>query len=356
MAEKTARSRRLAAFVAAGALLIIGSRALAGAYEDGEKAYWAHDYATALQLLKPLAEQGDTRAERMLGFMYLNGFGVAQDKAMALNWVLRAAVNGNASAQTTAGHAYFEGWGRAPDLGQSVKWYRRAADQGDPEGQAQLGAMLENGFGAPQDYVEAMKWSILAAKRYPDSETESRRLAAVNRDRQAEHLDSGQIAEAQRRAREWTPTPFRKTDADADLEAGLALARGDNAEAARLFQPLAERGVIEAQEMLGAMYGAGVGVPADAAQSVKWFRLAAAQGAPGGAFGLAGHYEEGTGVPRDEVRAYMWYQIAATSGDAYAAEFAESRDKLAARLTPAQISQAQSQAATCKASRYRDCG
>ena len=348
----TSVSKRLLAAIAAGGLLCAASHAWAGVYEDGEKAYWSHEYATALRLLKPLADGGDTRAERMIGFMYLNGLGVQQNKALALNWMLRAAVNGNAAAQTSAGHAYFDGWGMSPDLVRSAKWLRRAADQGDAEGQYQLGATYENGFGVPQDYIEAMKWSILAVEHYPASEAENRRLAAVNRDRQGEHLNHDQIAEAQRRASQWRPRPFTKTVEDAKLEATLALARDDYKDAARLFLPLARQGIADAQVMLGQLYNTGSGITEDHAEAVRWFRLAAKQGDAGGAYSLGEAYAG----DRDDVHAYLWYEIAAASGDSYASKFAMARDKLAGRMTTQQISQARSLAATCKASHYQDCG
>ena len=47
-------------------------------------------------------------------------------------------------------------------------------------------------------------WLSLAAAQ---SSGENRDLAVKNRDRVAERMTAEQIAEAQRRAREWTPTP-----------------------------------------------------------------------------------------------------------------------------------------------------
>lgn len=65
--------------------------------------------------------------------------------------------------------------------------------------------MYYYGRGVPQDYVEAHKWYILAAANYPASETESRNMAAKNRDGVAAMMTPAQIAEAQRLAREWKP-------------------------------------------------------------------------------------------------------------------------------------------------------
>ena len=53
--------------------------ALAGPIEDGIAAFEQGDYATVLRLWRPLAEQGNVRAQFTLGFMYYSGRGVSQD-------------------------------------------------------------------------------------------------------------------------------------------------------------------------------------------------------------------------------------------------------------------------------------
>jgi len=71
-------SRLLTGFVIA--ILLSASSALAGASEDCAAAavnvYGQQDYAKALRLCRPLAEQGDAKAQYALGFMYTNGEGV----------------------------------------------------------------------------------------------------------------------------------------------------------------------------------------------------------------------------------------------------------------------------------------
>ncbi len=44
-----------------------------GPYEDGQDAYVSGDYAMALRLLRPLAEQGHVDAQNLLGIMYREG-------------------------------------------------------------------------------------------------------------------------------------------------------------------------------------------------------------------------------------------------------------------------------------------
>ena len=62
---------------------------------DGVEAYLKEDYATALKLLRPLAEQGYASAQYNLGVMYANGEGVIQDYVLAHMWSNLAASNGN---------------------------------------------------------------------------------------------------------------------------------------------------------------------------------------------------------------------------------------------------------------------
>ena len=70
----------------------------AGPFEDGIAAYSRGDYPTAMELLRPLADQGNASAQSYLGFMYENGRGVPQDDAIAVSWYRKAADQGHAPA------------------------------------------------------------------------------------------------------------------------------------------------------------------------------------------------------------------------------------------------------------------
>jgi TPR repeat protein len=52
---------------------ISGTVVFADPLEDGQAAYNRGDYATALKLLRPLAEQGNATAQNNLGWMYDQG-------------------------------------------------------------------------------------------------------------------------------------------------------------------------------------------------------------------------------------------------------------------------------------------
>ena len=90
---------RLLTGIVIAVLLSTGS-GVAGAFEDCGAAYDRQEYAEALRLCRPLAEQGDAQAQSNLGYMYAQGQGVAQDKAVALVWLSLAAAQGFEAARS----------------------------------------------------------------------------------------------------------------------------------------------------------------------------------------------------------------------------------------------------------------
>ena len=180
------------------ALLLVASPAYAD-IDEGVAVYNRGDYATALQELRPLAEQGEARAQVMLGYMYANGRGVPQDYAEATRWYRASAEQGNGGAQNNLGVLYEFGRGVPQDYAEAVKWYRKAAEQGIALAQSNLGSMYYKGWGVPQDYLLAHMWFNLAA-------AQSDWVHDEFRDETAKRMTREQIAEAQRLAREWKPT------------------------------------------------------------------------------------------------------------------------------------------------------
>lgn len=163
--------------------------------------------------------------------------------------------------------------------------------------------------------------------------------------------------------------------AEADFQSGeAAFERGDYATAYRELRPLAEQGGAGAQYHLGTMYATGRGVPQNLAEAVKWYREAADQGYTDALSNLAWMYVNGSGVPQDYAQAAKWYRQAAEQGNAIAQsslavmyvlgwgvpqdyvqahkwfdlaaahdleDAKNSRDRVAGRMTPAQLDQAQ---------------
>ena len=70
----------------------------AGPLEDADAAVKRRDYATAVRLIRPLAEQGNANAQYNLGTFYDNGLGVPQDKVRAYMWFSLSAAQGREGA------------------------------------------------------------------------------------------------------------------------------------------------------------------------------------------------------------------------------------------------------------------
>ena len=149
-----------------------------GAFEDGRAAFNRNDYATAVQMWRPLAEQGDAAIQTLMGAMYTEGKGVTQDHKEAVKWYRLAAEQGDVRAQHNLGVKYANGRGVLQDYKEAVKWYRLAAEQGDVRAQTNLGAMYYNGRGVPQDYALAHMWWNIASAAGDADGTENRDLVA----------------------------------------------------------------------------------------------------------------------------------------------------------------------------------
>jgi hypothetical protein len=111
---------------------------------------------------------------------------------------------------------YASGQGVPQDFAEAARWYEKAADQNDPLAQGALGELYANGQGTPRDPVRAAGWYRKAAGQgygpaqfslgSSDDGAKAHSLAVKNRDKAAANMTAAQIAEAERLAREWTPT------------------------------------------------------------------------------------------------------------------------------------------------------
>ena len=130
-----------------------------------------------------------------------SGRGVPQDRAQAAAWYRKAAEQGDAKAQFNLGLMYRYGPGYSPGLERWVEVFDPAPGHARPATQGSPGASYVSGSGIPKDYVEAHKWMSLAAAR---ATGENQKRFADARDSLAKVMTSEQIAEAQKRATEWT--------------------------------------------------------------------------------------------------------------------------------------------------------
>jgi len=100
------------------------------------------------------------------------------------------------------------------------------------------------------------------------------------------------------------------------------------------------------------MYANGRGIPQNDAEAVKWYRKAAEQGDASAQYNLGYKYVQGEGIPENNIKAYVWWSMAKTQGQESAKVNLEI---LKPQMTKQQIAEAQSLAAQCYESDYKDC-
>ena len=170
------------------------------AIRDAKAAIARSDFASAVTLLRPLAEAGSREAQYELGFLALTACELVSGReafelfikaaeqghieAMyhlatfpefisepfksplsdddAWGWLLRAAASGSVDAQYRAGASLATGdWGDGGvprQLDAAVAWYQRAAEAGHVEAQYNLASMLAEGEGCERDLPAAREW------------------------------------------------------------------------------------------------------------------------------------------------------------------------------------------------------
>jgi hypothetical protein len=156
-----------------------GGSVFAGPMEDGQDAYNREDYAKALELWQPLAEQGVARAQNNLGVMYENGKGVPED------------------------------------INEALKWYRLSAEQGYAGAQNNLGLIYALGKGIPQDTLRAYMWLNLAASALSG---DVGKTVAESRDVVAGMMKPQQLADATEMAQKCQAANYKQCESS-DAEA-----------------------------------------------------------------------------------------------------------------------------------------
>jgi len=264
---------------------------------NGIRAVNSGDYAAALKILKPLANDGNAVAENSVGWMYKEGKGVPQDYAQAIAWFSKAAAQGNVDAQNNLGVMYESGLGVPQDNMLALVLYDKATEQGDAqahknslslvttirnnaakgnaEAQFELGKLYYLGNDVSRDYAQMLTWYGKAA--------------------------------AQGNAK-------AQNNLGVMYNSGTGVAK-NGAQAFAWFSKAAAQGIAVGQYNLGTMYESGIGVSKDFAQALAWYRKAAAQDYASAQTKLGLAYLWGTGVPEDSAQAIVWLSKAAAQGN-----------------------------------------
>jgi len=170
----------------------------------------SREYSGAIAWYERAANQSDHQAMYSLALLYAVGdthkfvekrYDPLVDPRKAVYWYTRAADLGNVDAMRELGDIHREGDLKPQDYLEARKWYLRAAEAGDRISLGSLASMAKNGQGAAPDLIEAYKWFSLYCASFGGRPFQ---LGCSERDDVAERLNSADILKAQALASQWT--------------------------------------------------------------------------------------------------------------------------------------------------------
>lgn len=320
--------------------------------------------AISMEVVVQEAENGNPKAQLLLGQIFENGDGVVQDYSESFRWYKAAAEQGDVAALVQIASFKAEGLGTDKDLIGAMGLYEKAADAGDIASMHIIGSMIENGLGTDQPPINAISWYEKSANAgFLDSATA---LGVIYHD--------GKITEQDlEKAKDWYAKAAAKGHPKAQNNLGLMYSRGqgvkqDYEKAAALFKAASDKNLKQAYRNLGVLYENGFGVPQSDEKAIALYQLAtqesrqsretqslpsdlevqayltrvdnhiptlkaqAKDGTQTAQYVLGTLYMKGSGVPQDFVLAHKWLNLSG-AGDI--------RDEVAKRMTTAQLNEAQ---------------
>jgi TPR repeat protein len=192
------------------------------------------------------------------------------------------AKRGNADALFNLGILAEDGLGEPKDMTKAESLYAAAADSGNFKAQYRLGLLYSSGGALPKEIGKARHYLSLAAK-------------AGDRDA------AGRLASLEHPG--LPASPFEQAE--------MLASGGRQAEAAAIYQKLAESGDAHAQTRLAWMYEAGQGVERDLDEAGRRFLQAGQAGDAEAQYALAVMFKTGKGQPLDADQAMQWLQRSA---------------------------------------------
>ncbi|RZD14577.1 MAG: hypothetical protein EVJ47_05250 [Candidatus Acidulodesulfobacterium ferriphilum] len=325
-----------------------------------------HHYEKAFLILRMLADKGNMKAQRKLGFMYDNGYdGFPKNFKKANRWFKLAAEQGDAESQLNVGNAFFCGFGVPKNFKKALYWYKLAVKQGnsaDVEGEGNVGSNLYlyethkyasypttydgetnigviyymGGYGIRKNLKKAIYWSKLAAKQ--GNEYGEYNIGFL-------YYNGEVIPKKWAEANFWYRFAAKQGNQVIKMELNKAYRydyiQEDFKKAAYWYKLAAEQGDIDAQTDLGHIYYHGKGVPQNYKLAVYWYKSVAAGGVSTGQATLGYCYYKGYGVAKNYIKALKWFIIAKTNGCKCINKYIND---IKHRLTASQIAEAKREA------------
>lgn len=129
------------------------------------RAWRVGHFEQATRIWQPLADQGQPRAQALMGWSHELGQGSEQDMLQAINLYRQSAEAGDAFGQYRLGDLYLRGVGVPRDLRAAFHWMERAARNGDVPAMLKVGVLHLMGVNGRVDMAEAKQWLYQASQK-----------------------------------------------------------------------------------------------------------------------------------------------------------------------------------------------
>lgn len=269
-------------------------------------------------LLKKLSNLGRDDAKELLGVCYYKGLGVEKNPAMAIFFMEEAAKKANPSACAQLGAFYEGGLNGPPDIPNAIRWYEHAAQMGRGDAVCRLAKIYLEGKAVGRDYLKGLGYCVQGVLLGDKGCTDL-----------FESLDGETVGDLSRcyphpkPAKKgfflfYNPTPGEQAFERVQKERK----KTGRVQYSDHLQLAAEEGVMEAQELLAALYlkGSG-GVRKSDWDAYLWYTRAAQQGSPLALQRLAWWFDAGVRGFYNEKLARLYARLAEERGGREYAEY-----------------------------------
>lgn len=268
-------------------------------FVEGEEAFNDQRYTQAFNEFLPLAEAGDFRSEYYIGYLYLNGYGVAQNNKKALQYLQRAIDKNYDMAQSLMAYLYSEGKAVRKDKSKALSLYEQAANQGNASALLNLGVIYYTGDGVDKNSEKALEYF--------------KKISLTEKPIVAKYLGDLYLNDPKLQS---YPKAFY------------------------YYTLSAKSGDVSSFYALGEMNRKGLGMVENIDTALKYYRYAAAQNYAPAQYTLGVIYANGEGVKRDPYEAYAWFSLAA---EQKLKQAEEARDQLAEGMSLSDLDKARRQ-------------
>lgn len=249
--------------------LLLFCRPVFADFTDGEAAFASKRYSEAMMQFRPLADEGDFRAQYYVAYMYLNGYGVTKNTALGVEYLKKSLDQNYHMAQALMGFLYAQGEAVPLDHNKAISLYQKAADQGNTSAMLNLAVAYYLGNGVPRNLTRAIE--LLEKIPIDEQPSAGRYLGDI-----------------------YLMRDSSKTEA-----------------AVRAYYGAAKAGDLAAYAALAKIYLEGIGVDQDEERALNYYRYAAEQGYAPAQYVIGVMYVNGRGVEANNALGHAWLSCAA---------------------------------------------